>query len=71
MKKTPVTAPISDLFFMVDNSSYWNALENFPDLPEDAKSELLVTAESFCESMEMIGFELNAQEVVEDFLERV
>ena len=71
MTNTPVTAPISDLFFMVDNSAYWRALDNFPDLPEDAKSALLVSAENFCESMEIIGFKLNAEEVVEDFLARV
>lgn len=68
MKTTPVTAPISDLFFMVDNSNYWKSLEFSP---EESESILKETASQFCNTMKMIGFNLSVDDVVEDFLARV
>lgn len=66
--KTPVTAPISDLFFMVDKSNY---LESLEFSPEDSEAILKETATQFCNTMEWIGFNLSVEDVVEDFLARV
>lgn len=60
----------SDLFFMVDNSSYWKTLENNE---EAAREELLKTATQFCDLLENYVEEIGIkpEDVVQDFLERV
>lgn len=58
----------SDLFFMVDNSSYWKTLENNE---EAAREELLESATQFCDLMTHWNVELEPEDVVQDFLERV
>lgn len=66
LQKTSLVA--SDLFFMVDNSSYWNTLENNE---EAAQEELLETATKFCALMKHYGEDLEPEDVVQDFLQRV
>lgn len=58
----------SDLFFMVDNSSYWKTLENNE---EAARDELLESATQFCDLMKHYDEDLEPEDVVQDFLERV
>lgn len=63
-----ISQAASDLFFMVDNSNYWNTLENNEDAAQDV---LLESANQFCELMTHFGEELEPEDVVQDFLERV
>lgn len=65
---TPVTSPISDLFFMMDNSRYWAIL---PNNEYEANVAIHENAKEFCDIMEMVGFHLSVEDVVEDFLARV
>ena len=58
----------SDLFFMVDNSSDWKTLENNE---EAARDELLESATQFCDLMKHYDEDLEPEDVVQDFLERV
>lgn len=63
-----ISQEVSDLFFKVDNSNYWKTLESNEDAARDV---LLESAKKFCELMTHFGEELEPEEVVEDFLERV
>lgn len=63
-----ISSVASDLFFMADNSNYWKTLENNE---EAAREALLETAQQFCDLMIHFGEELEAEDVAQDFLERV
>ena len=63
-----ISLPASDLFFMVDNTKYWNALEHSK---EDALEKLTKSATDFCELMTHWNVELEPQDVVDDYLSRV
>lgn len=67
MSLVTVGLVVSDLFFMVDNSSYWRTLEHNP---EEAESILLENAEQFCDLIEHLGEQYTPEEIVADFLER-
>lgn len=67
MSLVTVSLVVSDLFFMVDNKAYWDALEHNP---EEAESILLENAEQFCDLIEHLGEQYTPDEIVADFLER-
>jgi hypothetical protein len=58
----------SDLFFMVNNTNYWQTLENNE---KEAEALLLETATNFCGLMSHWNVELEPEEVVEGYLSRV
>lgn len=65
-----ISLAASDLFFMmVDDSNYWETLENSGE--EEARETLQESAKKFCELMQHYEEGLEADDVVEDFLERV
>ena len=68
MSIVTVSLVASDLFFMVDNRAYWDALEHNPD---EAESILLETAEQFCDLIENFGEQYTPEEIVNDYLDRV
>lgn len=62
-----IDSAVSDLFFSVDNSTYWKTLEHNP---EAAKESLQENAQNFCDSLESLGINVDPEDVVQDFLER-
>lgn len=63
-----IEMPISDLFFMVDNSNYWKHLENNQDEADDSLKE---QAELFCDLMSSVGHEVDVDDLIADWHERV
>lgn len=68
MSLVNVSLVVSDLFFMVDNRAYWETLENNED---EALSVLYETAENFCDLLEHLNENYTAEEIVNDYLDRV
>lgn len=68
MSLVAVNQVVSDLFFMVDNSSYWDTLETNP---EEAESILHDSAEQFCHLIVYLGEHYTPEEIIADYLERV
>lgn len=63
-----VELPVSDLFFMVDNSNYWKHLENNQDEADEALKENAVL---FCELMASCGIDVESEDIIADWHERV
>lgn len=68
MTLVKISTVVSDLFFMVDNSNYFKALECSPD---DAPNILLESATSFCYLIGQLGEEYTPEDIIDDFLGRV
>ena len=63
-----IDSTISDLFFMVDNTMYWELLDSNH---EDSLEALISNAQDFCYLMNKLGFDIEHEDVVTDFFERI
>ncbi len=63
-----INSTASDLFFNWDNSKYWLIL---PNNEYEALVSLKENAQEFCNLMSAYHEDLEAEDVVEDFLSRV
>lgn len=68
MTTKTINSTASDLFFNWDNSKYWLIL---PNNEYEALVTLRENAQEFCNLMGAYNVELEAEDVVEDFLSRV